>query len=606
MEGPSVLGPFSWQKRRAWAQQSRGWRSPAPEGEQEEEEEEEEEQEAAAVPWDIPEPPPHLDDVVLEGGACSKIQTWLQDCGATALEEPGLPGPCACGSSGTSFEDDLTLGAEALLLPGSLQAAGRAPRDGRLSPGHSMASSVPSSVPSSVLSSVPSSVLSSVPSSLATSSSLSEVLAWWQSDAEEILHNLGFVGTDPGVASRVPPRFFSAPSRASGIDLGLFLRAQVRRLEMEDPCLLLASRFQQVQALAATADAFFCLYSYVSRTPLQRIGPPRPAWPYRDIPDSPELRGARPGPAPPGERLKRAVSSLCLYTGRDGDIPRGSRGATLGPRSAPGTGGLRKDPGGAPEGWRRDGDAGTVQRGPSPRPSPVGTPAGTWGAPERSWTHGRAVWGPRGAPCPAGAAQRGTRDPRPDAAAPWDNVAVSPTLGPLSPHASRVGVTPEPPVGLEPEGDSSFGSWCHPGATAGAGGHRAGMWGGPLGLQPPGRVPSPLIPRGAAESFELEEVLSEEEDGDDDEEDDDDDAAPEEAACSPHPSVRTRRSELGGSPPSWGTAGVRCQRVPAVSPPCPPAAGSMFHGRSDSSGFGEEPVPASAPPARPRGPNWAT
>ncbi|NXB08741.1 TESP1 protein, partial [Cnemophilus loriae] len=137
----------------------------------------------------------------------------------------------------------------------------------------------------------------------------SEVLAWWQSDAEEILHNLGFVGSDPGVASRVPPRFFSAPSRACGIDLGLFLRAQVRRLEMEDPCLLLASRFQRVRALAATADAFFCLCSYVSRTPLQRMAPPRPARPYRDIPDSPEIRGA-----PPEERLKRAVSSLCLYT----------------------------------------------------------------------------------------------------------------------------------------------------------------------------------------------------------------------------------------------------------------------------------------------------
>ncbi|RMC22546.1 hypothetical protein DUI87_00448 [Hirundo rustica rustica] len=70
---------------------------------------------------------------------------------------------------------------------------------------------------------------------------LSQLLAWWHSDAEEILHNLGFVGAEPGVASRVPPRFFSAPSRASGIDLGLFLRAQVRRLEMEDPCVLLAS-----------------------------------------------------------------------------------------------------------------------------------------------------------------------------------------------------------------------------------------------------------------------------------------------------------------------------------------------------------------------------
>lgn len=107
------------------------------------------------------------------------------------------------------------------------------------------------------------------------------------------------------------------------------------------------------------------------------------------------------------------------------------------------------------------------------------------------------------------------------------------------------------------------------------------------------------------------QVLSEEEeDGDDDDDEDDDeeddDDAPEEAARSPHPSIRTRRSELGGSPPSWGTAGARCQRVPATSPPCPPAAGSMLHGRSDSSGFGEEPVPASAPPARPRGPDWVT
>ncbi|NWR95389.1 TESP1 protein, partial [Furnarius figulus] len=137
----------------------------------------------------------------------------------------------------------------------------------------------------------------------------SEVLEWWQSDAEEILYNLGFVGSEPGVVSRVPSRFFSAPSRAKGIDFQLFLRSQARRLEMEDPCLLLASRFQQVPALAATADAFFCLYSSVSRAPLQRIA----SRPYRDMPDS---RGA---PARPGQRLKRAVSSLCPYTTPPGD-----------------------------------------------------------------------------------------------------------------------------------------------------------------------------------------------------------------------------------------------------------------------------------------------
>ncbi|NWX35841.1 TESP1 protein, partial [Notiomystis cincta] len=113
MEGPSVLGPSSWQKRHAWARQSRGWRSPAPEGEQEEEEEgEEEEQQAAAVPWDIPEPPPQLNDVVLEGPPSRVRGAGLWPAGVLG----GVPecplSLAACGSSGTSFEDDLALGAE--------------------------------------------------------------------------------------------------------------------------------------------------------------------------------------------------------------------------------------------------------------------------------------------------------------------------------------------------------------------------------------------------------------------------------------------------------------------------------------------------------------
>lgn len=41
--------------------------------------------------------------------------------------------------------------------------------------------------------------------------------------------------------ARIPARFFSAPSHAKGIDFQLFLKAQVRRMEMEDPCLMLAS-----------------------------------------------------------------------------------------------------------------------------------------------------------------------------------------------------------------------------------------------------------------------------------------------------------------------------------------------------------------------------
>ncbi|XP_021234841.1 protein TESPA1-like [Numida meleagris] len=215
MEGSSVLSPSSWEKRRAWARQSRCWRTTVVE------------EEAAAAMQDVPElQPPHLDDVFLEGSSASKIETWLQDCGSSleALPEESCSlGPYGCGSSDASFEDDLTLGAEALLLPGNDKTIGRALWGRRLNLGHSMASSALSGLTNR------------------TSSSISEVLEWRQVDAEEILYDLGFVQNEPGAVARVPARFFSAPSRARGIDFQLFLKAQVRRLEMEDPCLMLAS-----------------------------------------------------------------------------------------------------------------------------------------------------------------------------------------------------------------------------------------------------------------------------------------------------------------------------------------------------------------------------
>ncbi|NXS91910.1 TESP1 protein, partial [Jacana jacana] len=152
----------------------------------------------------------------------------------------------------------------------------------------------------------------------------SEVLEWWQADAEEILYNLGFVQSEPEAVSRVPARFFSTPSRANGIDFQLFLKAQVRRMEMEDPCLMLASRFQQVQALAATADAFFCLYSYVSRTPVQRISPSHLTWSCPHVPSVP-IATPPPTALSPVERLKKAVATMCLYTSpREEDSPRGT------------------------------------------------------------------------------------------------------------------------------------------------------------------------------------------------------------------------------------------------------------------------------------------
>ncbi|XP_058717119.1 protein TESPA1 [Poecile atricapillus] len=200
-------------------------------------------------------------------------------------------------------------------------------------------------------------------------------------DPEEILHSLGFVGSDPGVASRVPPRFFSAPSRASGIDLGLFLRAQLRRREMEEPGLALASRFQQLRALPATADASSRLCSRLSGTPPQRTGPPRP---YRDIPDSP--RGA------PGARGVLAVTprggERGHPSGGPGGDPRsgGGSGRTRGAQEGPG--GLRNDLGGS-------GMTPGVREGLGGLGNDLGGSGITWGGSGRAWGGSRMTWGAR-------------------------------------------------------------------------------------------------------------------------------------------------------------------------------------------------------------------
>jgi len=62
-----------------------------------------------------------------------------------------------------------------------------------------------------------------------------------QEDAEDVLFSLGFGQEDHKDTSRIPARFFTTPSQAKGIDFQLFLKSQVRRIEMEDPCLMLAS-----------------------------------------------------------------------------------------------------------------------------------------------------------------------------------------------------------------------------------------------------------------------------------------------------------------------------------------------------------------------------
>ncbi|KAM6979728.1 uncharacterized protein FYW47_018898 [Aplochiton taeniatus] len=155
-----------------------------------------------------------------------------------------------------------------------------------------------------------------------TASSLSEVLQLCSEDAEETLYHLGFGSEEPQVTSRVPPRFFNFPSSLQGINFRLFLECQLQRIKQEDPNLSLASRFRQVEVLTAMANAFYSLYSHVSRTPLQKLAPPNDlslSSPSADSSISRFMGSIRSEPRSPVERLKDTVSKMCLYTGS----PRG-------------------------------------------------------------------------------------------------------------------------------------------------------------------------------------------------------------------------------------------------------------------------------------------
>ncbi|KAM6471393.1 protein TESPA1 [Liasis olivaceus] len=143
-----------------------------------------------------------------------------------------------------------------------------------------------------------------------TSSSISEVLDLCQVDAETILGNLGFTEELTQAATWIPARFFSVPSQAEGINFQLFLRAQIQRIEMEDPCLMLVSRFRHVQTPGTTADDCFCLYSYISKTPVQEIPPDHLFWAFPEIPDSWNVP-SQPESSSPLHSLQKA---MCLYT----------------------------------------------------------------------------------------------------------------------------------------------------------------------------------------------------------------------------------------------------------------------------------------------------